>query len=84
MKHYLAHHYSAEVMKLRLGQEISLETIDYNQSLEIKSMESAYPFIQQDIFRVHLRFGWSTKVKLLLSVETIRLKMTGFLLLLNQ
>lgn len=29
MKKYLAHHHSAEVMKLRLGSEINLETIDY-------------------------------------------------------
>lgn len=29
MKKYLAHHHSAEVMRLRLGSEINLETIDY-------------------------------------------------------
>jgi putative mRNA 3-end processing factor len=38
MKHYLAHHHSAEVMKLRLGQEISLETVDYSQSLDINGV----------------------------------------------
>ncbi|NVJ85715.1 MAG: ligase-associated DNA damage response exonuclease [Algoriphagus sp.] len=31
MKNYLAHHHSAEVMKLRLGSEINLETIDYGE-----------------------------------------------------
>ncbi|NVK50769.1 MAG: ligase-associated DNA damage response exonuclease [Cyclobacteriaceae bacterium] len=31
MKKYLAHHHSAEVMKLRLGSEINLETIDYGE-----------------------------------------------------
>jgi putative mRNA 3-end processing factor len=39
MKHYLAHHHSAEVMKLRLGQDISLETIDYNENLEINGVK---------------------------------------------
>lgn len=38
MKHYLAHHHSAEVMKLRLGHEISLETMDYNQALDINGV----------------------------------------------
>lgn len=38
MKHYLAHHHSAEVMKLRLGSEISVETVDYNQGLEINGV----------------------------------------------
>ncbi|MCL6261705.1 ligase-associated DNA damage response exonuclease [Aquiflexum sp. TKW24L] len=39
MKYYLAHHHSAEVMKLRLGQEISLETIDYNETLDINGVK---------------------------------------------
>jgi putative mRNA 3-end processing factor len=39
MKHYLGHHHSAEVMKLRLGQEISLKTIDYNETLHIKGVK---------------------------------------------
>lgn len=39
MKHYLAHHHSAEVMKLRLGSEISLETVDYGQTLEINGVK---------------------------------------------
>jgi putative mRNA 3-end processing factor len=38
MKHYLAHHHSSEVMKLRLGSEISLETIEYNQAIEINGV----------------------------------------------
>lgn len=39
MKHYLAHHNSAEVMKLRLGQDISLETIEYGRSLDISGVK---------------------------------------------
>ncbi|MDO8966198.1 ligase-associated DNA damage response exonuclease [Algoriphagus sp.] len=39
MNHYLAHHHSAEVMKLRLGSEISLETVDYGQTLEINGVK---------------------------------------------
>ncbi|MBW3469906.1 ligase-associated DNA damage response exonuclease [Arthrospiribacter ruber] len=31
MKHYLAHHLSKEVMKLRLGEDISIETVDYGK-----------------------------------------------------
>ncbi|MCS5489772.1 ligase-associated DNA damage response exonuclease [Algoriphagus limi] len=31
MKKYLAHHHSAEVMRLRLGSEINLETVDYSE-----------------------------------------------------
>lgn len=38
MKHYLSHHHSSEVMKLRLGQEISLETLDYGESLDINGV----------------------------------------------
>lgn len=38
MKHYLAHHHSAEVMKLRLGKEISLQTVEYGQSLLINGV----------------------------------------------
>jgi putative mRNA 3-end processing factor len=39
MKHYLAHHHSAGVMKLRLGQDISLETLDYNASVHINGVK---------------------------------------------
>jgi putative mRNA 3-end processing factor len=39
MKHYLAHHHSAEVMKLRLGQDISLETSDYNEPILINGVK---------------------------------------------
>jgi putative mRNA 3-end processing factor len=39
MKHYLAHHHSAEVMKLRLGQDISLETLDYNEPILINGVK---------------------------------------------
>jgi putative mRNA 3-end processing factor len=38
MKHYLSHHHSAEVMKLRLGQEISLETLEYGETLVINGV----------------------------------------------
>jgi putative mRNA 3-end processing factor len=44
MKHYLSHHHSREVMKLRLGQEISLETIGYGEKLDINGvMLSLHP-----------------------------------------
>jgi putative mRNA 3-end processing factor len=39
MKHYLAHHHSAEVMRLRLGQDISLETSDYNEPILINGVK---------------------------------------------
>lgn len=39
MKSYLAHRHSAEVMKLRLGKEINLQTVDYKQSLKINGVE---------------------------------------------
>lgn len=44
MKHYLSHHHSREVMKLRLGQEISLETLEYGEKLEMNGvMLSLHP-----------------------------------------
>ncbi|MCH6201094.1 ligase-associated DNA damage response exonuclease [Aquiflexum sp. LQ15W] len=44
MKHYLSHHHSREVMKLRLGQEISLETLEYGEKLEVNGvMLSLHP-----------------------------------------
>ena len=39
MKHYLAHKDSAEVMKLRLGGEISLHTLDYQDKLDIHGVK---------------------------------------------
>jgi putative mRNA 3-end processing factor len=39
MKHYLAHQDSAEVMKLRLGAEISLHTLEYQEKLEINGVK---------------------------------------------
>lgn len=39
MKHYLAHHHSSEVMKLRLGSEISLETVEYGKFIEINGVK---------------------------------------------
>jgi putative mRNA 3-end processing factor len=39
MKHYLAHHHSAEVMKLRLGAEISLQTVAYEEPQNINGVK---------------------------------------------
>lgn len=39
MKYYLAHHHSAEVMKLRLGQDISLQTVGYKEPIHINGVE---------------------------------------------
>ena len=39
MKHYLAHQHSSEVMKLRLGKEINLQTLDYSQVLNINGVK---------------------------------------------
>jgi putative mRNA 3-end processing factor len=38
-KHYLAHKDSAAVMKLRLGQDISLQTLGYNEPLTINGVK---------------------------------------------
>ena len=44
MKNYLSHHQSEEVLRLRLGQEISLETLDYGEKLDINGVAlSLYP-----------------------------------------
>jgi len=42
MKKYLAHNDSKEVMKLRLGQEISIQTLDYNEPLEINGVKISF------------------------------------------
>lgn len=39
MKHYLSHHMSESVMRLRLGEDISLETIGYNEPLSINGVK---------------------------------------------
>jgi putative mRNA 3-end processing factor len=39
MESYLAHQDSAEVLKLRLGQDIKLQTLDYNQSISINGVK---------------------------------------------
>ncbi len=39
MKHYLAHRDSKEVMRLRLGAEISLQTLDYQEKLEVNGVK---------------------------------------------
>lgn len=44
MKHYLAHHHSEKVMRLRLGSDISLETLGYGEVLDINGVKvSLYP-----------------------------------------
>ncbi len=39
MKNYLAHHHSAQVMRLRLGAEINLETVGYNEQVFINNVK---------------------------------------------
>jgi len=39
MKHYLAHHHSEDVMRLRLGLDISLETVDYGEVMDINGVK---------------------------------------------
>lgn len=39
MKHYLAHPMSIPVMKLRLGQDISVQGLEYNEKLIINGVE---------------------------------------------
>lgn len=38
-KHYLAHHLSAPILSLRLGSNISLQTVDYEQSIFINGVK---------------------------------------------
>ncbi|MBS9522689.1 ligase-associated DNA damage response exonuclease [Litoribacter alkaliphilus] len=42
MKHYLAHHHSEEVMKRRLGEDISIETIHYNDPITINGVKISF------------------------------------------
>ena len=42
MKHYLAHPYSEEVMRLRLGQDISFQALGYNQKLSINGVDISF------------------------------------------
>lgn len=39
MKHYLAHHHSEQVMRLRLGQDINLETLEYGEPIHINGVQ---------------------------------------------
>ncbi len=39
MKHYLCHELTAPILKLRLGQDIKVETLAYNQALHINSVK---------------------------------------------
>jgi putative mRNA 3-end processing factor len=42
MKKYLSHHHSKEVMKLRLGQDISVQTLEYNEPLQINGVKISF------------------------------------------
>tara|TARA_R100000365_G_scaffold3647_1_gene13034 strand:+ start:249 stop:1121 length:873 start_codon:yes stop_codon:yes gene_type:complete len=42
MKAYLAHHHSAEVMKLRLGEDINLQTLEYGDDLLINGVKVSF------------------------------------------
>jgi putative mRNA 3-end processing factor len=42
MKHYLAHEHSEEVMKQRLGEDISIQTIRYNDPLDINGVKISF------------------------------------------
>lgn len=42
MQKYLAHHQSEAVLKLRLGHDISLQTIEYNEFLEINGVRISF------------------------------------------
>ena len=39
MKYYLAHHQSEQIMRLRLGQDICLETLEYDETVDINGVE---------------------------------------------
>jgi putative mRNA 3-end processing factor len=39
MKYYLAHRQSEQIMRLRLGQDIRLETLEYNEAVDINGVE---------------------------------------------
>ncbi len=39
MRHYLAHHYSENILKLRLGEPISLQTVGYKEIININGVE---------------------------------------------
>ena len=39
MKRYLCHELTAPILKLRLGQDIKVQTLDYNQTIEINSVK---------------------------------------------
>ncbi len=42
MRAYLAHHHSAEVMKLRLGEDINLQTLEYGDELLINGVKVSF------------------------------------------
>ncbi len=39
MKHYLSHHDSETILRLRLGQDISLETLAFNETVDISGVK---------------------------------------------
>jgi putative mRNA 3-end processing factor len=39
MKHYLAHHFSENILKLRLGEPISLQTVAYRENININGVD---------------------------------------------
>ncbi len=41
-KHYLAHHQSAEILKLRLGSDISLHTLPYNKAVNMNGVQVSF------------------------------------------
>ena len=41
-RQYLAHHQSAEVLKIRLGQEIHLETVEYGTHLRVNGVDISF------------------------------------------
>ncbi|EKB48799.1 ligase-associated DNA damage response exonuclease [Cecembia lonarensis] len=42
MHAYLAHHHSREVMKLRLGEDISLQTVNYKEKISINGVSISF------------------------------------------
>lgn len=41
-QHYLAHHHSKTIMKQRLGDEIQIETLDYNKNITINGVKVSF------------------------------------------
>jgi putative mRNA 3-end processing factor len=41
-QHYLAHHYSESIMRQRLGNDIQIQTIEYNKSITINGVKVSF------------------------------------------